>query len=174
MVNSGAIPDEYEKYVLAILFATLFASLSWIVPAAYLSVIPPSDHVQIQSVSINQTDNTTQNVTVTYESRDKYPIEASITLYKNRNDTNAVVQKWSRSGIIRAGKYTTSTTLETAETLEPGTYYYEFKLKIHADYNVKKTYIYKTDSFPVTNSSNTKLSMRLNQSKFGMLGYPGG
>lgn len=155
--DEGMIPDKYEKYVLAILFACLFASISWLAPAAYLTTTPPADHVEIESVSINQTTNTTHNLTVRYDSREKYPIEAQITLYQEQNDSDVSMETWSTSSVIQEGQHETSLTLDVKEPLPAGTYFYEFKLRIHAGYNVEKTYVYTTDSFPVENSSESTM-----------------
>lgn len=151
------IPDQYDRWVLAILFAALFASISWIAPATYLAVTPPSDHIEIDTVSINQTDNSTHNATVEYEARDKYPVEAQITLYQEQNESSSAVEHWTTSRVVPAGEHQAHVVLDLTEPPDEGTYYYEFKILIHADYNVEKEYVYETDSFPIENKTTSAL-----------------
>lgn len=147
------IPDQYDRYILAILFASLFAAGSWGIPALYLTATPPADHVSIDSVTLNQTDNMTHNATVDYEARDKYPVEAEITLYQEQNGSASAVEHWTTSRIVPAGEHERTVVLDLTEPPPEGTYYYEFKILIHADYNVEKEYIYETDSFPIENKT---------------------
>lgn len=154
-MGDGVIPDEYDRYVLAILFAALFASISWIAPATYLAVTPPADHIEIQSVSVNQTSNTTHNVSVEYSSRDRYPVEGEITLYREESAGDVAIDSWTTSSVIPPGEHHGSIILDLTDPPPAGTYYYEFELLIHADYNVEKEYTYETDSFPIENSSDT-------------------
>lgn len=159
MANRTII-GEQNRWVLAILFAALFASISWIAPATYLAVSPADNQMQIQSVNVEQTSNTTHNLTIEYQSQDRYPIEAQITLYKDQNESDIASESWTTSSVIPAGENKQSLTLDVAEPIANGTYYYEFDIRVHVGYNVEKEYTYTTDSFPVTNSSAPSADVR--------------
>lgn len=158
--SNGVIPAQYEKYILALFFAALFASVSWITPATYIAVTPPSENVQINSVSINETSNTTHNVTVNYWSRDEYPIEVAITLYEDNNGSDVTAEKWTVSTVLPAGEGSDVLTLELQDQPDSGLYYYGFEVYIHAGYNIEKTYSYETDTFSITNQTANESEMR--------------
>lgn len=147
------IPAQYERWLLAILFAAMFASISWIAPATYLAVTPAENQVQIESVSINQTSNTTHNVTIDYQAQEKYPVEVEITLYQEQNESDVAIETWTTSSVIPEGEHERSLTLDVKEPLDEGIYFYEIDIRIHAGYNVEKEYSYSTDSFPAENST---------------------
>lgn len=150
---ANTVLGDQNRWVLAILFAALFASISWIAPATYLAISPAENQMEIQSVDINQTSNTTHNLTIEYQSQDRYPIESQITLYKDQNQSDIARESWTSSSVIPSGENERSLTLDMTEPLANGTYYYEFEIRIHAGFNVEKKYIYTTDSFPVKNTT---------------------
>lgn len=151
--NEGVIPAKYERFVVALLFAAIFASISWIAPMMYVTASQPADHVQINSVSVNETKNSTHNVTVDYHSRDKYPVEAQVTLFRQENGSSTAVEYWTTSAVLNAGSGTANLSLDLSGPPDPGQYYYAFNVDIHVGYNVQKTYVYETDTFSITNST---------------------
>lgn len=151
--NEGVIPPKYEKFVLALLFAAIFSSVGWMVPALYLQTSPPAEHVQINSVSVNETSNTTHNVTVDYHSRDRYPVDAQITLFRQHNGSSTAVEYWRTSVILPQGSGTSNLNLDLQNQPEEGLYYYAFDVDMMVGYNVQKTYEYKTDTFTITNGT---------------------
>lgn len=165
--NEGLIPNNYEPLVLAVLFAAVFASISWIAPAMFLAASQPADHVQINSVSVNEMDNRTHNITVDYYSREKYPVETRITLFRDENGSSSAVEYWTLSEVLSPGSGTALLDLDLEEKPIEGLYYYRFRVDIHADYNIEKTYTYETDAFMVTNET-----MDGSREYEGPTGYP--
>lgn len=154
----GKSENGYERWVAALLIASLFAAISWLAPAMYLGMLSaPSDHVQINSVSINQTDDQHHNVSIEYWGRDKYPIEAEITLFQEQNKSDNAIEQWTVTRVVPAGESERAISLRLNQPLPPGEYYYEFDLTVHVGYNIERQYVYQTDAFPVSDS--------------GMLGY---
>lgn len=152
--------DRRSRLFYVVLFASLFAAISWLGPAAYYQFSPAESHVSIEGTDVSVVDNETHQLEITYDARARYPVEAEITLYEQTNDTKAKIESWKFGRFVEQGRHTTSLTLELSDALEPGTYVYEIDVVIHADYNVDKQYTHQTDTITVVAENTTNSSVR--------------
>lgn len=138
----------------AIMFAAVFAAVSWMAPAAYYSLAPAESIVEIESTEVTTVDNSTHNLSVTYESQGRYPAEAKVTLYRSEESGDAAVQTWRLDGFLEEGSGSVDLTLTLDEPPPPGGYYYEIEATFHVGYNVERQITATTSTFSLPPESN--------------------
>lgn len=144
-----------EKWVYAIFFALLFASLSWVLPAGYYTIAPQDRMLDVEEVTVDTTNPQEHALNVTYEAKGDYVIEAQILLFqKNESEeVDITQQKWEVEGFIEPGTHRTTLNLGIEKPLPSGMYYYEVRIKFRPGYNVERTAVYKTTPFSIENNS---------------------
>lgn len=155
-----------DRLVYAVLFALLFASLSWIIPAGYYTMAPQDRMLSVDEVAVDATDEDQHTLNVSYESRGDYVIEAQILLFQQKEDEKVDVaqQRWSIEGFIEPGDHETSLNLDIEKPLTSGMYFYEVRIKFRPGYNVERTEVYKTTPFSIENNSTESSAMNASES----------
>lgn len=144
-----AIPDRV-LYVL--LFAAVFAALSWMVPAAYHAIQPADHYIQVQeaAVSVDENDSSVHQIEVVYWSRDGTVVDVRLILERVESDgTRSEVQAWRFETYIPEGAETTTFDRELDEPPDGGAYVYRFDAEFQVAYNVQKSYSYETPTFHI-------------------------
>lgn len=147
------LDPKAEKLILVVVFALMFAGLSWIIPVAYHSASPAENYVEITDSELQIEDNTTHQLNLTYKSRGRYPVEATVSLYEEGEPVS--VGSWQMSGFIPQGSHVADLSLDRSEPLTPGTYYYSVDVRIHLEKDVLKTYYWESPRFVVSNETAT-------------------
>lgn len=163
MANTDGSTDDDESerirsgIIMAVLFAALFGSISWMAPAFIYTVADAEYHVDFTDSAV-ETNGRTHTISITYQSRAKIPAEVNIILYKDipNTTTDEQLQTWTTRGFFKQGTHTTEIELSQANIRGVGTYYYSLEAKLHIDYNVDRTVSHQTDRFIVTNESEIK------------------
>lgn len=148
-----AIPDRV-LYVL--LFAAVFAALSWMVPAGYHAIQPADQYIQVQEASVTVDENDTQvhEVAVTYWSRTGVVVDVRLILERVESDgARSEVQAWHFDTYIPQGAETVMFERTLDEPPDAGTYIYRFDATFTTRYNVEKTYSYETGQFYIVNGT---------------------
>lgn len=148
-----AIPDRV-LYVL--LFAAVFAALSWMVPAAYHAVQPADHYLQVQeaAVSVDENDTSDHEIEVVYWSRDGTIVDVRLVLERVESDgTRSEVRAWRFETYISEGVETATLDRELDEPPDGGSYVYRFDVEFEVRYNVQKSYSYETGTFHIVNTT---------------------
>lgn len=156
-----------DRLVYAVLFALLFASMSWILPAGYYTMVPQDRMLSVEEVAVDATDSGEHTLNVSYESRGDYVVEAQILLFqKDENEeVDVTKQKWGIEGFIKPGTHETSLNLDIENPLASGTYFYEIRVRFRPGYNVERTAVYKTSPFTVKNNTTASTNETENESE---------
>lgn len=148
-----AIPN---RVFYVIFFASLFAALSWMVPAGYHAIQPADQYIQVQesNVAVNETDPSVHEIEVTYWARIGTIVDIRMILERVESDgTRSEVQAWRFDTYIPQGANTATFHRELDEEPEGGTYVYRFDATFQTRYNVEKTYSYETGNFYIVNGT---------------------
>lgn len=145
------ISIEAGRLANVLVFALLFVSLSWLIPAGYYAVAPPD-----QMLSVDRTDvATTPNgdglaLNASYHAKEDWPAKVSFTLYKVENGTVPVeIEQWEYREYLAAGRHTANVNLTPGTTLEPGMYFIKIDVDIQTRYYVERHFSFETDTFDV-------------------------
>lgn len=144
-----AIPN---RVLYVVLFASLFAALTWMIPAAYHAVQPAEHYFEIQdaSVAVDENDTSAHDIEAVYWARDDVVVDVRMILEAVEEDgARSEVQAWRFREFVERGSHTTTLHREVSEPLEQGTYVYRLDVTFRVEYNVQKTYSFESGRFSV-------------------------
>lgn len=146
--ESQLTPQQKSGIVYAVIFASIFAAAWWILPALGLQILPMDAFVNIEDAEVDA-NGTEHQLTITYDSRSRYPAEVNIRLYRVKSNESAdtEVQSWTTHGFVAEGVHNATFSLTLDDSPGPGTYYYRIEANLHLGYNIERTLTYQMPSF---------------------------
>lgn len=146
-----------DRVLYVILFAAVFAALSWMVPAAYHAVQPADHYLQVQesSVSVDENDTRVHEIEVAYWSRDGTIVDVRLILERIESDgTRIEIRAWRFETYVPKGVDGVTFERELDEAPDGGAYVYRFDVEFDIAYNVQKSYSHETDKFYIVTEDN--------------------